>query len=149
AMPKFARVMPELAAIADQQLGLNPPAAVKAGETLGVAYSMNKAVMHAFSLALVYVKSYGSKTIGNELKTFYKSNQKDVDAAITAIDTALASNVMPDFGALALRQEFPAMTAAYEAMAKSELSLTKSGAVEGFKGTLNLVKEPKVTNVPE
>lgn len=148
AAPKYARVLPDVQDLSAAQAAAQPfdKLAVTAGTPLPAGYSLAKALLREFESSLVYAKSYGGKWTRHPLKLFYKAHAAAVDAAIDALNAAVAANRYPDFSALRITAQLEPLTQTYESAARAKVGLKKKSQRDAFKAQLNLKDEPKVAS---
>jgi len=135
-LPKYARVIPDLKSVANDQKTGQGSNYVAANTDFAVGYVMAKTLIKGFLDALIYAKSYENKYWGHTLKTFYKKYKVDIDASILGLSAI--GNLMPDLAlipAVSNDVTFNAMKEAYKvaAMKKEGMNDKKLNA---FKGTL-------------
>jgi hypothetical protein len=135
-LPKYARVIPDLKSVANDQKTGQGSNYVAANTDFAVGYVMAKTLIKGFLDALIYAKSYENKYWGHTLKTFYKKYKVDIDASILGLSAI--GNLMPDLAlipAVSNDVTFNAMKEAYKvaAMKKEDMNDKKLNA---FKGTL-------------
>jgi len=135
-LPKYARVIPDLKSVANDQKTGQGSNYVAANTDFAVGYVMAKTLIKGFLDALIYAKSYENKYWGHTLKTFYKKYKVDIDASILGLSAI--GNLMPDLAlipAVSNDVTLNAMKEAYKvaAMKKEGMNDKKLNA---FKGTL-------------
>ena len=148
ALPKYARILPDVVELARQQ-GDGGPHQVVAGTQWPDAYSLAEALTKGLLDALIYVRSFQTKFRGHPLKDFYGANSTAVDNSILALMDAEVENRVPDFSTLEIKDDLGSLQTAYETAAKSELGVSKAEKLKTFKGKLDLVGEMNVSLTPE
>jgi len=146
AFPKYARVLPDIIAMVKEQAskGKIGGKSVVAGADLGDDYSLAKALLSGLTLALVYCKSYGDKSWGNELKSFYNTNKQAVDDSIGKLEKYKKNNVVPDFNEIKIMPLLNNLAVFYEKMARKKVNQNTRKKRKDFIATLNTKDEPKV-----